>query len=544
MKKSLNIKLKVGGNAIKKKEEPADEGLAVSPVKVNGHEQTGPESAQEQSNLQAVFNSVNVGLFLIDADGEVRRVNRAASQWINKKGLDMIGVRPGQSLNCANADGNKELCGRGAHCSACQIRRVFESALRLGKPIHGVETEAAFTINGKKVWLWLELSADPVLINGQRQVILAINDITGRKRTEGALRQSEEKYKTLAETSPDCIKLFNQQGELLYINKAGLEEHRLKDMTEAMNWDYLGCVIKKDQKKFKESFKKALAGEINTIEIEHTHEGSVREVCLETMAPVKNQKGEVEAVYGVSRDISELKKIDRAKTEFVSMASHQLRTPLTSAGFALELFLKEFADKISPEQRDYLKNAHQDLGFMTDLVNRLLNISRIEMGTFTDDPKKVKLKEFMDGVVNNLEILTRKKNQQLIKEYASDLPEFITVDTSIFHNVLQNLISNAVKYTPENGKITVSMNKKDTGILFGVADTGPGIPPEIQDKVFTKLYKAHELLKTESESSGLGLYIAKLFIEELGGKIWLETKKDRGTTFYIYLPLEAKKDNS
>ena len=636
---------------------------------ITGLKQAEQKLAQEQDNLRSIFDAANISLLLIDQDGTINRVNRTLSDWADKKESAMVGIRPGNALGCLNIAGDKAaLCGQTKHCGVCPIRRTFESVLRTGEPVHGVEAETTLVVNGKSAYFWFELSADPVIVDGRRQVILAMNDITerkvaevaflesrkdlnraqavahigswrldikknelvwsdenyrifgvspdtiltyetflafvhpadreyvdkkwtaalrgapyeiehriiagdeikwvrekaelefdhqgtllggfgttqditARKRIQEALRRSEEKYKTLAEASPDCIKLFDRDGHLLYINKAGLEEHRLKDVTEAMNWDYFSCVVEKDRRKFRDGFEKALKGEMNTIEIEHTSEGSIRDFCLETMVPVKNQKGEVEAVYGVSRDISEFKKIDRAKTEFVSLASHQLRTPLTSAGFALELLLREFADKMGPEQRDYLKNAHQDLSFMTDLVNRLLNISRIEMGTFTDDPQKIKLEEFMDGVVDNLSILAKKKNQKIIKEYAVALPEFVTVDPNILHNVLQNLISNAVKYTPENGRITVSAAGKDAGIVIGVSDTGPGIPPEMQAKVFTKLYKAHELLKTESESSGLGLYIAKLFIEELGGRIWLETKKDEGTTFFIYLPLEAKKDN-
>ncbi|MFH0891366.1 MAG: MASE3 domain-containing protein [Candidatus Falkowbacteria bacterium] len=365
-------------------------------------------------------------------------------------------------------------------------------------------------------------------------------DITERKRIQEALRQSEEKYKALAETSPDCIKLFDPEGKLLYINKAGLEEHGLKSIEEAMDWDYFGCMVEKDRGKFRKTFENALGGETNTIEIEHTPEGANRDVCLETMTPVRNKKGEVGAVYGVSRDISDLKKFDRAKSEFVSMASHQLRTPLTSSGFALELLLRD-SGKIDEEQRDYLESAHKDISFMTELVNRLLNISRIEMGTFTDNPKIIELQPFLKEVVGNLVILAAKKDQRIIAEYADDIPGTMTVDPNIFRNILSNLISNAIKYTPEKGKITVSATAKDSGVVIGITDTGPGIPVEIQPKVFTKLYKAHEMLRTEGESSGLGLYIAKLFTEALGGRIWFESEANKRTTFYVYLPQSAKK---
>ncbi|OGF27688.1 hypothetical protein A2303_00465 [Candidatus Falkowbacteria bacterium RIFOXYB2_FULL_47_14] len=623
--------------------------------------------AIEQTNLKAIFNGVNVGLLLLNEDSTIDRANDTILEWVNKKGSAITGIRPGNALGCIHAAGKKgALCGQMEFCRDCPLRRTFESALSTGEPVHGIEVEATLVINGKAAHFWFELNADPVVSGRRRQVIMAMNDITGRKaaemalkenqrdlnraqavahigswrldtkknelvwseenhrifgvppgepmayetflasvhpadrkyvdekwtaalagapydvehrivsgneirwvrekaelefdpagellggfgttqditerkRIQEALRQSEEKYKALAETSPDCIKLFDPEGRLLYINKAGLEEHGLKSIEEATDWDYFGCMVEKDRGKFRKTFEKALAGETSTIEIEHTPEGANRDVCLETMTPVRNKKGEVEAVYGVSRDISDLKKFDRAKTEFVSMASHQLRTPLTSAGFALELLLKSSKGKIDGDGLDYLKSAYKDIGFMTDLVNRLLNISRIEMGTFTDNPKDIELRPFLKEVAGNLGILAAKKSQRIIAEYADDIPGTMTVDPNIFRNILSNLISNAIKYTPEKGRIIVSAAAKDSGVVIGITDTGPGIPAEMQPKVFTKLYKAHEMLRTEGESSGLGLYIAKLFTEELGGRIWFESKENAGTTFYVYLPLNAKK---
>jgi PAS domain S-box-containing protein len=360
-----------------------------------------------------------------------------------------------------------------------------------------------------------------------------------REQANKKLRESEEKYKTLTETSPDCIKLFDTAGNLVYMNEGGLKEHGLKSVEEAKRWDYLGSVIPEDRPKFKRALEDAVAGRATTLEIRHTPAGSDRDTCLETFMPIKNDSREVTHIFGVSRDISEQKKTERAKTEFVSLASHQLRTPLQSAGFALEGMMSGMAGKLSDEQTEYTKDVYQDIKFMTDVVSRLLNVSRIEMGTFTEEPQKIDLKKFLDETVRGLAPLAKARTIKLASEYANDLPQTIEIDQGIFRNIIQNLISNAIKYTPAYGRIALGARADDSKIVITVADNGPGVPEELQPKLFTKMFRAHEMFSQEAESSGLGLYIAKLFTESLGGKIWFESKPGKGTTFYVSLPQES-----
>lgn len=140
------------------------------------------------------------------------------------------------------------------------------------------------------------------------------------KQKSDELIKNKEKYRVLVQTSPDCIKLFNLNGKILFINEGGLKEHRLKDFEEAKKWDYMGGVIKEDQEKFKKAIKDATEGKTTTIEIRHTHEGSIRNACLETIAPVKNEKGEIYAVFGVSRDITEKNKTEEELRRFNKLA--------------------------------------------------------------------------------------------------------------------------------------------------------------------------------------------------------------------------------
>ncbi len=148
--------------------------------------------AKERANLRAVFDVVNVGMLVIDEDGEVKQVNDTLSRWVKKDVLVREGGQPGDFVGCVHALANPAGCGHSPHCASCPIRNTFASVLQLGQPVHDVEAEALLSVDGSQLRLWLEVSADPLTLDGKRHVILAMNNITARKQAEEALRQTAE----------------------------------------------------------------------------------------------------------------------------------------------------------------------------------------------------------------------------------------------------------------------------------------------------------------------------------------------------------------
>ncbi len=148
--------------------------------------------AKEHANLQAVFDVVNVGMLVIDEDGAVRQVNNTVSRWLGRDVAISDSDQPGDLVGCIHALAEPAGCGHTPHCVSCPIRNTFASVLRDGQPVHDVEAQAALSIDGKEVRLWLDVSADPLLLNGKRHVILALNNVTARKRAEEALLQTTE----------------------------------------------------------------------------------------------------------------------------------------------------------------------------------------------------------------------------------------------------------------------------------------------------------------------------------------------------------------
>ncbi|MBP7823350.1 CHASE domain-containing protein, partial [Candidatus Gracilibacteria bacterium] len=247
-------------------------------------------------------------------------------------------------------------------------------------------------------------------------------------------------------------------------------------------------------------------------------------------------------MVGVNWDITHEALVDRQKTEFVSIASHQLRTPLTSIGWYTEMMLHGDTGKTSPAQKKYLNEIYKSHTAMVDLVNKLLSVSRIDLGTLMVDSKVTNMNDIVRDIISE----NKKKislNKILIREHIGQVGECLS-DPTLVRIIFQNLIANAIKYTPQGGKIDISLSLKGKNILFKITDNGRGIPEEQQKDIFHKFFRANNT--KDVNGTGLGLYIVRSIAEKLGGKVWFEsgtrgTKK--GTTFSVQLPFIPNKQN-
>jgi PAS domain S-box-containing protein len=257
-------------------------------------------------------------------------------------------------------------------------------------------------------------------------------------------------------------------------------------------------------------------------------------------APIKSPTGMITGCVVIFRDVSEERRIDNAKTEFISIASHQLRTPLTAIRWNAELLMEMAKEYFTADQMQYIIDMHESTKHMIEIVNGLLNISRIEAERLTVNPVSVDCVALVQTILKNVQPLVAKKEHNISVQAAPGLP-MLTTDPKILTELLANLVSNAIKYTPPKGKIEINLSLKDADMMFTVKDNGYGIPKGQQKRIFEKFFRGENVVKLDTEGTGLGLYIVHQLAILLGGRAWFESEENRGSTFFFTIPLTGSK---
>ena len=229
------------------------------------------------------------------------------------------------------------------------------------------------------------------------------------------------------------------------------------------------------------------------------------------------------------------------QSDFITLASHQLRTPLSGMRWLLELMMHERTGPLNKKQKDYLEKIYISNDRMIALVNDLLEVTRLDQGDDKIYLQPTDLVQVIHGLVKEKENTV--KTKQLKIRFTTEQEPFpmVKTDPNRIKQALGNILSNAISYTPNGGAINIELTVVDKNVQCIVKDTGVGIPKDQQKNVFSKFFRGTNVLKFESVGTGLGLYITKAFIEGSGGKIWLTSEEDKGTSIYFTLPIMEKK---
>jgi PAS domain S-box-containing protein len=243
----------------------------------------------------------------------------------------------------------------------------------------------------------------------------------------------------------------------------------------------------------------------------------------------------------VFRDISFEEEVDRMKSEFISLASHQLRTPLSAIKTYSHMLLDGYMGEVSPAQKESLATILGATNRMNELISTLLNITKIESGTIAISPGLLRVDKAAREVLDELALPAEERSIKVQFKTTGDASPSIRTDKLILKEILTNLVSNAIKYTPEGGMVKVTVRLRADDVLFHISDTGWGIPKHSQDQVFSKFFRGQNIVKRETTGTGLGLYLVKGLVEAIGGKIWFKSQEKSGTSFYVTLPRGTRK---
>ncbi len=389
------------------------------------------------------------------------------------------------------------------------------------------------------------------------------SDITDRKRTEKKLKESEEKYRHLFENAPFSIALLNNKGKIIDMNPKTTELFGYKK-EDLVDKNYLTLtnlfpketipglrlvddlmskgepsdpITKPQITKIYNKDKKAMwvASELSAVSIsgELMIMAIIQDITEKKLAEEKLKESE----RILRQQNIELKELDRLKTDFISIAAHDLKTPLISVGGYVDLILlreKGLKEEVKEDLNRVLNNVHR----LDDYINRLLDVMKIEAKKVEIVKREENIRTIIIDCLSDLEFQVSQRDLTVNVDISENLN--MSVDKFRISQALLNLLSNAVKFTPKNGKIEISIVEEDENVLFKIKDNGKGLTPEEIQKLFGKFVTIEQGVdgySTLDKGSGLGLYIARGFIEAHGGKIWVESKgRDLGAEFNFTLP--------
>lgn len=506
------------------------------------------EKLLDSKTAQAIVETITEAALILDEDLKVKFANEAF--------YSIFKVTPGQTERKRIYElGNKQW-------DIPRLRTLLEEILPKENSFDNYEIEHEFLHVGRKTML---LNARQLRHQKSKQpeVLLVIQDITDRKRLEkklasyttglekkvvaGSKRISLGKAREAAilESIGDGLIVLieaEKGGKIIFVNKA-FEDMMGWKTKEVLNKDIVDVIPREDKDGNAVAYRdrimtKILAGEKVVADLNEPYyylrKNKTKFPVASVITPIiLNQKiiGAVETF----RDITKETAADKTKTEFASLVSHQLRTPFSTVNWYLEMLLAGDAGKLNTKQRKYLKEIYRASKRMVDLVNVLLSISRIEMGVSALDTRPVDVVALAKEIVEERKRECRKKKVELSVAYEKGIPT-VPADPKQVSMILQNLLSNSLKYTPSGGKISLTVKSEKGDVVVTVADTGMGIPKADQPNIFSRFFRASNAKAHEPEGIGLGLYILKAIIDQMDGSVWFKSQLGKGTTFFVALP--------
>lgn len=361
-----------------------------------------------------------------------------------------------------------------------------------------------------------------------------------RERT-AELQVANSKNEAILSSIGDGAFAIDLEGRIMFFNPMA-ENISGFSQGEALGGHYTNVIRLRQEKTGEANYTfidTALSGTPAVME-NHTvliRKDGVRVPVADSAAPIREDNGELLGAIVVFRDVSKERKFEQAKDEFVSLVSHQLRTPLTS----MRLFSSMLSDGrmggLSSSQQDAINKIQSSTEQMIALVGDVLNISRIELGQLKDEPIQTSVNELIRHRLDEVQPLAKERRVKLIFT-PPPKPLNVLIDPNLLGQVVHNLLTNAIRYTPEgSGVVKVKFVRGKNGYELSVADNGIGVPAHVHSSIFERFYRADNAVQQVSEGTGLGLYLVKMIVDHIGGDIRFTSKENEGTTFYVHIPL-------
>ncbi|PJF37210.1 MAG: hypothetical protein CUN49_01485 [Candidatus Thermofonsia Clade 1 bacterium] len=487
---------------------------------------------------RTLFENVPVPMLTLDANGAIRQANAAALAFYGRSAEELLGM----SLAALAHDESQYLQER-AWRSVLQSKRSWQGLL------DHIDHEGAL----RTVRLHLAPVCDA---DGQlRSVLCLIVDVHQLAVAQRLLQHERDRFEAIIESANDAVLMIDSEGTVVTVNlqferlfnllRQVVLGHPLLELARQLRAqpdlppDFINVLLN-----FSSDYTQSASYEFEI-------SGEARRVIRWYTEPVHTYSGALLGRLFVFRDATHELALDRTKTEFVSLVTHELSTPLSAIKNAVELLQDDPETALSADGCQYVQIIQQRVETLETLVKDILALTRIEAGRIELRRAYYPLKAALDEALNSVRALIESRRQQLRLDVPESLP-LLWMDRNRIAQVFTNLLTNASKYTPDDGSILVRAMRIDhaqdlpenspadvrlPAVLITVQDTGIGIAPEEQARIFQRFYRAEEARKRRIQGSGLGLTIVESFVKLHGGKIWLKSAPMQGSTFFFTLPI-------
>jgi len=505
---------------------------------------------------EALLSTIPFGMDIVDEDGNIVFMNKKMEEAV---GEDWKGKKCWEVYR----DNKKQ-------CNACPL-------------VKGIDVGSTATIETDKVCdgKIFQIAHTGMIYGGKKAILEIFINITDRKKAEEKLQESEEKYRTLYESSKDAIMTLIPGKRFISGNTATMEMFKCRDeqefiskapadlspkyqgdgaLSSTKSQEMMAQAMKKGSHFFEWTHKRLNGEEFFATVLLTKTKLKGQEILQATVRDITEQKKAEKALQETKHELEkqawglektnesikllykeleeknkELQKLDQLKSDFVSTVSHELRTPLTTMKEFVSIISDEIPGKLNKEQREYVDIVKSNIDRLARLINDLLDISRIEAGKIVLKKALINMKNLADEAILSLKPEADKKHIEIKVSSAKAISD-VYVDHDRIIQVFTNLIGNAIKFTPDKGLITVEIKNVGDEVECSVIDTGIGIAPEHIGKVFDKFQQIGRLAGPGPKGTGLGLAITKELIQMHHGRIWVKSELGKGSRFIFILP--------
>lgn len=508
---------------------------------------------EERRELQAVLSSMGEGMLVLDRDLNIVLINKTAEKFLGVSSEDAAGKHIKKILVLMK--GEKEL-----PLEEWPAKRMLKS----GKSVTvNIKDNIYYKTAAGRIFP-VEITTAPFVRDGIVGAIVVFRDVSVLKiaeedrefthiNMESALKsvyierdiaqEQKNKLEAILNSIGDAVFAIDKEKKIIIFNSAaeeltGFKLSKLRGNIYNKHLKFLDEVTRLEKTKHIDRALKGEVGSADRLFVLMTKKGTPIYI-EERITPIKNQAGEIMGCIVVFRDITAKRKLEMMRSDFISIASHQLRTPLSATKWFLEILVNGDVGALKKKQLEVVREAYVNNQSMINLVNTMLSMSRIESKQLAINLEKINIEDSVKKILSELEPVLRKKDQEIQFIGMKDKDLVVETDKVLLKNIIDNLVINSSKYSPSGTNIIVKMTKKNSdSLLFSVADTGIGIPRAEHYKIFKKFSRTNNAVAYNASGTGLGLYIVKSILDVFGGKIWFKSAENKGAVFYFSLPIK------